>query len=253
MSEAEPKYDVFISHASEDKEEVAIPLADYLIRHGLRVWLDTFELTIGDSLRRSIDKGLSESRFGLVILSPNFFKKEWPQRELDGLVAREDGKEKVILPIWHKISREEIVRFSPTLAGKLAASTANGMEYVAQQVLLAVQRAIPESQTRPILSNIEDRIATDLAQLRTQLITSSSSYELRRTLYDVESFLARYPNYTDGRLLKHQIEMALQRAERPPIGSRPRSLRLEWSLVLLWIAIGAVGVIGFIILRWFLR
>jgi hypothetical protein len=62
------------------------------------VWLDDCELTLGDSLRRSIDQGLAQSRFGVVILSPNFFAKEWPQKELDALVSREDGGQKVILP-----------------------------------------------------------------------------------------------------------------------------------------------------------
>ena len=110
------KYDVFISHASEDKEEIARPLATLLQARGLKVWLDEMNLTLGDSLRRNIDLGLTSSRFGLVILSPSFLSKEWPQKELDGLVARENDSTKVILPIWHKVSRDEIVKYSPILA-----------------------------------------------------------------------------------------------------------------------------------------
>ena len=97
-------YEVFISHASEDKDEVARPLANRLEQLGLRVWLDECQLTVGDSLRRSIDRGLVASRFGVVVLSPSFFAKEWPNKELDGLVARDDGKEKVILPVWHRVT-----------------------------------------------------------------------------------------------------------------------------------------------------
>jgi len=74
------QYDVFISHASEDKESVARPLAKALQQLDLRVWLDEVEITIGDSLRRTIDKGLATSTFGVVVLSPAFFEKEWPQR-----------------------------------------------------------------------------------------------------------------------------------------------------------------------------
>ena len=59
-------YDVFISHASEDKEEVVRPLANALRKAGLKVWYDEFELHIGDSLRRKIDQGLAKSRFGIV-------------------------------------------------------------------------------------------------------------------------------------------------------------------------------------------
>ena len=61
------------------------PLAERLVSAGLKVWYDDFSLKVGDSLRRSLDEGLSKSRFGVVILSPSFFKKEWPQKELDGL------------------------------------------------------------------------------------------------------------------------------------------------------------------------
>ena len=76
------EYDVFISHASDDKVDIARPLAECLQRKGLRVWFDDFELTLGDSLRRCIDRGLTISSFGVVILSPAFFSKEWPKKEL---------------------------------------------------------------------------------------------------------------------------------------------------------------------------
>src|SRR4051812_10730466 len=108
-------WDVFVSYASEDKPFarcVAVGLQDA----GLRVWFDEFALEAGDSLRRSIDIGLRESRYGIVILSPHFLRKEWPQRELDGLTARDDGKEKIIIPIWYKISVGEVKNYSPPLA-----------------------------------------------------------------------------------------------------------------------------------------
>jgi hypothetical protein len=83
------KWDFFICHASEDKDEIARPLAEILLLKGFRIWYDEFSLTLGDNLRRSIDRGLAQSKYGIVILSPNFFAKEWPQHELDGLVALE--------------------------------------------------------------------------------------------------------------------------------------------------------------------
>lgn len=102
------EWDVFISHASEDKDDFVRPLAERLRHEGLRVWYDDFTLTVGDSLRRSIDRGLAKSRYGVVVISPNFLKKEWPQKELDGLVAREVGGIKVILPVWHNIGADQI-------------------------------------------------------------------------------------------------------------------------------------------------
>ena len=127
---------MFLSHASEDKAEVVIPLAEELAARGVRVWFDRQQLMLGDSLSQKIDDGLAHSRFGAVVLSRSFFAKEWPQRELDGLVARETALgAKVILPIWHEISRDEILGFSPTLAGKLAARTADGLGAVADQIM----------------------------------------------------------------------------------------------------------------------
>ncbi len=128
-------WDVFISHTWEDKEDIARPLAEALRQKGLRVWYDEFTLTLGDSLRRSIDRGLAQSRYGVVILSPHFFDKEWPQRELDGLAAREVSSGKTILPVWHNVTREDVSRFSPTLADKLAVSTAKGLDAVVKEVL----------------------------------------------------------------------------------------------------------------------
>ncbi len=88
--EEEPeRSDVFISHASEDKEAIAKPLADALKARGLAVWYDDFSLKLGDSLRQSVDRGLARSRLGVVILSPYFFEKHWPAQELNGLATRE--------------------------------------------------------------------------------------------------------------------------------------------------------------------
>jgi hypothetical protein len=117
-------YHAFISHATEDKEQIVRPLAERLRDLGFIIWYDEFELKIGDSLRRSIDRGLSASRFGIVVLSPAFFAKNWPQYELDGLVAREMNGGKVILPLWHKVSKDEVLAYSPSLADKLALHTA---------------------------------------------------------------------------------------------------------------------------------
>lgn len=135
-----PLWDVFISHASEDKQDFVKPLANALVQEGLRVWYDEFELQMGDSLRRSIDRGLRDSRFGIVVLSPDFFAKEWPQRELDGLAAREtSGGKKVILPIWHNITKEDVLRYSPTLADRVAIPSTKGLKAVVEEILKVVR------------------------------------------------------------------------------------------------------------------
>jgi hypothetical protein len=109
MEEDSREFDVFISHASEDKDDVVRPLAHALQDAGLQVWYDEFELRIGDSLRRKIDKGLASSRFGVIVLSKAFFGKGWTNYELDGLVTRAVTGEQVLLPIWHNISKKEVI------------------------------------------------------------------------------------------------------------------------------------------------
>jgi hypothetical protein len=116
-------WDIFISHASEDKEIFVQPLAEALAAFGVRVWYDNFTLKIGDSLSRSIDRGLSKSNYGLVILSPAFISKSWPEYELRGLTARELSGNKIILPVWHNVSHQDILNFSPPLADKLAVNS----------------------------------------------------------------------------------------------------------------------------------
>ncbi|MDE2892684.1 MAG: DUF1883 domain-containing protein [Chloroflexota bacterium] len=134
--------DVFISYASEDRGAVAAPLAESLQAAGLSVWYDDFELKMGASLRRSIDRGIAGSRFGVVILSPNFFRKDWPQYELDGLVTRSISKEQTILPVWHDVTKQEVIGYSPSLADKVARSTAtHTIDEIAQEILEAVQPA----------------------------------------------------------------------------------------------------------------
>jgi len=137
---ATKEWDIFISHASEDKDDVAKPIAEYLAGLGAKVWYDEFALELGDSLSRSIDKGLASSRFGLVIFSAAFFKKDWPEYELRGLVAKELGRDKVILPIWHNVDKEDVVAFSPPLADKLALrSSDHSPEEIALRVLAVVR------------------------------------------------------------------------------------------------------------------
>jgi len=117
-------HDVFISHASEDKDEIVRPLASALISHGLNVWYDEFTLRIGDSLRQKIDRGLASSRVGLVVLSHSFITKGWTNYELDGIVTRAVSGEQILLPIWHNVTKQQVMDFSPSLADKVARSTA---------------------------------------------------------------------------------------------------------------------------------
>ncbi|MBW8078817.1 MAG: TIR domain-containing protein [Gallionella sp.] len=182
MIKSSVEWDVFISHASEDKAEVTLPLVERLQAAGLRVWLDSFELTVGDSLRQSIERGLAGSRFGIVIISPEFLQKHWPQAELDGLAAREAAGVKVILPIWHRVDEAVVRAQSPMLAGRLAATTDKGLDHVVSELLRAIRRdasQIPRAPVPPATPAAPAAPTTDhrrLSQLATAFHVEQTEY-----------------------------------------------------------------------------
>jgi len=133
------EFDVFISHATEDKDAVVRPLAHALQDREISVWYDEFELQVGDSLRRRIDSGIARSRFGLVVLSKPFFAKGWAQYELDGLVTMAIGGKQILLPIWHEISKDEVVAQSPSLADRVALRTSDfGIDEIADEIAAVI-------------------------------------------------------------------------------------------------------------------
>jgi len=158
-------HDVFICHASEDKDGFVRPLAERLRADHVDVWYDEFSLRVGDSLRRSIDRGLAQSRFGIVVFSPRFFEKEWSQWELDGLVSRQmAGADNVILPIWLDVGRDDVLAFSPPLADKVAIPGDAGMDEIVRRLGEAIR---PRGSTlvvaRDFLLNkgVEPPVVTD--------------------------------------------------------------------------------------------
>jgi hypothetical protein len=173
--------DVFISHASEDKDSVARPLAAALTSLGWSVWIDELRLTVGDSLSGRIDAGLAHARFGIVVLSPEFFAKPWPQRELAGLAAREiQMGSKVILPVWHNVDHGYITERSPVLADRLGARTSSGIETVASDLSLALERAGAQPSDvipYPLVENLEKAEAESDGPALLEIPTAAAEQE----------------------------------------------------------------------------
>jgi hypothetical protein len=113
-------YDVFVCHASEDKAFVG-PLVSALKAEDINVWYDRDRMKWGDDLRKAIDKGLLNSRFGIVVFSKAFLKrKRWTEHELNRLFAKERAGEKVILPIWHQVTQDDLADYSPSFVDRIA-------------------------------------------------------------------------------------------------------------------------------------
>ncbi len=123
----EEEFDVFISHAWEDKESFVDEFVDCLNKLGIKAWYDKEQIKWGTSLREKIDKGLSKSKFGIVIISHNYIAdgKYWTKAELEGIFQLHSIQENIMLPIWHNITKKEVMSYSPIIAGKLAMTTSN--------------------------------------------------------------------------------------------------------------------------------
>jgi hypothetical protein len=175
----EPRYDLFISHASEDKDAVARPLAHSLKALGFSVWFDEDVLEVGDSLRRSIDAGLARSRYGVVVLSRAFFNKPWPPRELDGLFGREivEGTE-IILPLWHEIDQDFLAAEAPMLLGRLALRTDIGTAELADRLARRLRRERGEEDLRLRAAPLVRPPAPRVAHAAPQLENGEASREL---------------------------------------------------------------------------
>lgn len=207
----ESDWDVFISHASEDKDSFVRPLASRLSEHGVKVWFDEFSLTIGDSLRRSIERGLSKSRYGIVVISPDFLRKEWPQRELDGLVAREIDGDKVILPIWYEISEIDIRSVSPMLADRVAARAKTGMDQVVSDLMRVIgDRASTPASATETASEEKSQEAAGCAPQRAFLSS---------TKFFADRFAQAFPGDREVRWFEDQNDIALhlEKLLEPPL------------------------------------
>lgn len=151
------KWDIFLSHATEDQQDFVRPLADALEQAGIKVWYSESALKLGDNLRRSIDNGLAQSKYGVVVLSPAFFSKHWPQYELDSLAQLEVNGRNVILPVWHNVNRDDVVKYSASLANKVAAMSSDGIAKVVAEIVRIVkpqQKKSPDKRVANTSSNI---------------------------------------------------------------------------------------------------
>jgi hypothetical protein len=155
-------WDVFMSHASPDKPYLE-PLVDELKRAGVTVWYDKHVLAWGDGLRRGINKGLVNSRYAIVVLSKAYLaERKWTEHELNGLFAREELGKVIILPIWHGITRVDLLKYDPDLADRLAKiSDTDSYPDIVASVLEKLGRVLPGSSRTESRANEAQTAGTD--------------------------------------------------------------------------------------------
>ena len=171
-------YDLFISHASEDKEGFVRPFVNSLERLGVKVWYDDFSLKLGDSLSRSIDEGIKNSRYGLIVISKNFLVKQWPDYEYRSLLSRQVNERSLILPLWYGVSKNDIMQYSPFLADLKAASVNSKDDY--KKAILQIVEVIRPDIFREVRLSIEMKRLEREAQIikipLSHIMTSSTKH-----------------------------------------------------------------------------
>ncbi len=140
----------FISHDSRDKDDLVRELAQELSRLMCPVWYDEYSLRVGASLRESIEKGLKETKNCIVVLSPNFLSNVgWGKAEFDSVFTREMlEKQIVMLPVWHKVSVDQVYEYSPRLADKVGLNSNIGVKELARKLANEIKKPAADAKSR---------------------------------------------------------------------------------------------------------
>lgn len=212
---------VFISHASEDKDDFARPLADQLSKN-FDVWFDEQSLNLGDSLLQKIQEGLIQSDYGIVILSPYFFMKKWPQAELDGLFALETQSKKRILPIWKDLEFDDVLNFSPIMAGRLAINASIGIEGVVEAIKRTALSELGAGATKPQYQVSISEMDTTIEILTTdgRIANFTDWFRLTALIDGVTTYTEQFQ--TDGKIDDFRVNLG-----------RIASIREEESIIYL--------------------
>lgn len=205
-------WDAFISHAGEDKEDFAEPLANELENLGLNVWYDDFELSVGDHIPSEIERGLNNSDYGIVVLSEAFFEKSWTQEELNSLIQRDVSESnKVILPICYEISPTE-VQSHHTLLGKryLISGNSSSVSEVAEELY----QEILKNSTQPISSDDLEKFDPETLDYIADVIGRTKKGTEIKQLFERINFEIDWDDAKEGSIHEYIATFPVEAKER---------------------------------------
>ncbi|MDP9855947.1 TIR domain-containing protein [Agrobacterium tumefaciens] len=201
------KHDVFISHASPDKDSFVRPFAEALRRLGVNVWYDEFSIDLGDSIAGAIDKGMAHSAFGIVVISPAFIKRKWTQHELHALIGLNVEEDRKIVPIWLGVTRVEVAALSPSLADKMGIDT---QHINADEAAIKILRLV-----RPDLYRLYPRAELEeMASGATLQKLQNQIEELREQMEDLQEQIEEYQCPYCGSALSDRIQAPADTEEK---------------------------------------
>lgn len=202
------RYHFFLSHASEEKEQCALPLKEELELLGCKVWLDCEEMAVGESVVKGVNVGLKQSRYMVAIISRAYLDKRWTKAEFErGLGRTVEGTWGRILPIRHRMTHEELAEEVPLLEPLLTLST----ETSPRRLASALVRAMSKEENRE---------------------TARTTAQLRALAGDVP-----IPNGVDA--LNYLRELAKRSTEPEQVTVTPQQSR-HWGIVLFFCLLSAL-------------
>ena len=123
---ASKKYDVFLSYANKDSKKYIEKLYKELKKLGLNIFYDKESIDWGDEWKERILESTQDSEFAILVISKNYFGREWTERELNEFLSRKNkAGQKIILPIIHGITNKELAEKYPELGKIQTISTKN--------------------------------------------------------------------------------------------------------------------------------
>ena len=172
MPAVEYRHDAYLAHASENASWVN-ELHRELVRRGFRIWFNSF--IVGPSIRAQMETGLRTSEFGIVVLSPEFFAKQWTTNELDALFGLEGPDQIRILPVWLDVDQPTVQAASPMLAmrsaSRVTSTEPDGVARVAQDLIVSM---FHHATSQPWAMRMRDNITNGLPWVKTPMLLAES-------------------------------------------------------------------------------
>jgi|GEM_PF-4858076 len=182
----EKKYDIFISYAHEDAD-FALRLRDNLKQMGLKVWIDEDGLKGGTLIASTINDIMKTSKFGIPILTKNYFEKPWTSLELETLFQLRLLKNIVMMPIWHGINKDYISQKYPLLLSIKALKTeGRPVEEIATEIVDNIKYYSSES-TKPSMTSVAVKGQPSLPTIHNNIYSSKNINEILKDLHDLDS------------------------------------------------------------------
>src|SRR6266542_4013361 len=187
---SKPTRDIFFCHASEDKDDVVRLLVEAFTEAGVSCWYDEAEIQRGDSITHKVNEGLGSSKFVVVVFSPAFVQKNWPQRELNSVLNQEasSGEVKVLpLLVGTETEKKEILAKYPLLNDKRYLPWDREVKAVVNAMLSRLGRGKPAGD-KPVSSPTATGIRIPVPKIKKKFTQRDRDLFLRNSFTVIKQF-----------------------------------------------------------------